>query len=153
MLLILSLSLLYFAGLTTLLIFLTVTVIAYITCYTAKKTDRRVKRLILCILIPVLLLPLAYYKYAAFISKDILGQEWDTFHNLIVPIGISFYTFQTLAFCLDTLRNNQEVPSFIDYMNFCSFFPQIVAGPIERRDNLLPQMQRIRLHLNSINLQ
>lgn len=151
-LLFLSLILLGLVSAETLLIFLAVTITAFIFCYYAQNKGKKTKLIILCILIPLLLTPLLYYKYADFIFRDILQREWSTFRDLIIPIGISFYTFQTISFCLDTLRSNQPVPKFIDFMNFCSFFPQIVAGPIERRDNLLPQMENLHMKLSAHTL-
>lgn len=111
------------------------------------------KRILLGVLIPVLLMPLLYYKYADFLCNDIAGQEWDSLRDLIIPIGISFYTFQIIGFCVDTLLRNEPMPGFVDYMNFGSFFPQIVAGPIERRSDLLPQVQRLELRLRSADWQ
>lgn len=149
---ILSLTLLYTASPNTLLIFLTVTILAYAGCRYMYKHGQRSKNILLAFLIFLLLLPLAYYKYAHFVTKDILNLPWDTFRDLIIPIGISFYTFQTIAFCIDTLKRNQKLPHFLDYMNFCSFFPQIVAGPIERKDSLLPQMEVIQWKWNADTL-
>lgn len=149
---ILSLTLLYTASPNTLLIFLTVTILAYAGCRYMYKHGQRSKNILLAFLIFLLLLPLAYYKYAHFVTKDILNLPWDTFRDLIIPIGISFYTFQTIAFCIDTLKRNQKLPHFLDYMNFCSFFPQIVAGPIERKDSLLPQMEAIQWKWNADTL-
>jgi D-alanyl-lipoteichoic acid acyltransferase DltB (MBOAT superfamily) len=75
----------------------------------------------------------------------------DTFHffgktvdgpflHLILPLGISFYTFQTLSYTIDIYRKKIEPTSdFIAFAAFVSFFPQLVAGPIERAQNLLPQ--------------
>ncbi len=145
----LSLFLLYQASVQTLIIFLFVTLLVYVSCRIGQDWDKTSKKILLCILIPLQLLPLMFYKYADFIFCGVLRQNWDTFRDLVIPIGISFYTFQTIAFCLDTLSLNQKVPAFIDYMNFCSFFPQIVAGPIERRDSLLPQMEKLKLQWNS----
>lgn len=147
---VLSLSLLGMVSIETLGIFLFVALIAYVGCLIFQKTEY--KNFFLLIIIPILLLPLLYYKYAYFISSEIFNKEWDTLRVLIIPIGISFYTFQVIAFCIDTLRRNQTVPSFIDYMNFCSFFPQIVAGPIERKDSLLPQMEAWRCRLESSSI-
>lgn len=146
---VLSLTLLYAASLETLIIFLVVTVLAYVGCRYTSKASQSKKNLLLGILITLLLLPLLYYKYAHFVSSEVLGLPWNTFRDLIIPIGISFYTFQTIAFCIDTLKRNQTVPNFIDYINFCCFFPQIVAGPIERKDSLLPQMQQMKWQWNS----
>jgi alginate O-acetyltransferase complex protein AlgI len=65
--------------------------------------------------------------------------------NIILPVGISFYTFQTLSYTID-VYNNKLKPSkdFIAFAAFVSFFPQLVAGPIERAVNLLPQFHQKR---------
>jgi len=65
--------------------------------------------------------------------------------NLILPVGISFYTFHGLSYVFD-IYNNKYTPTknFIDYSVFVSFFPLLVAGPIERATHLLPQVQKIR---------
>jgi D-alanyl-lipoteichoic acid acyltransferase DltB (MBOAT superfamily) len=65
--------------------------------------------------------------------------------NIILPIGISFYTFQTLSYSIDIYKRKLE-PSrdFIAFSAFVSFFPQLVAGPVERASNLLPQFLRQR---------
>ena len=61
--------------------------------------------------------------------------------NIILPIGISFYTFQTMSYTIDIYRNKlQPTKSILDFSNFVAFFPQLVAGPIERATNLLGQM-------------
>jgi len=60
--------------------------------------------------------------------------------NIILPVGISFYTFQTLSYTIDIYRNKlTPTKNIIDFSAFVSFFPQLVAGPIERASNLLPQ--------------
>jgi D-alanyl-lipoteichoic acid acyltransferase DltB (MBOAT superfamily) len=98
----------------------------------------------LLVLIPLQVLPLVYYKYADFVANRVLGFDVDAFRNLVIPVGISFYTFQKVAFVLDTLVLKSPLPRFLDYLNFAGFFPQIVAGPIERKANLLPQMEKFR---------
>ncbi len=70
--------------------------------------------------------------------------NYASLRHLVIPVGISFYTFQKVAFVVDTLAFHKPLPRFLDYMNFAGFFPQIVAGPIERRENLLPQMEQFR---------
>ena len=61
--------------------------------------------------------------------------------NIILPVGISFYTFQTMSFTIDVYRKKLEpTKDFISFASFVSFFPQLVAGPIERATNLLPQI-------------
>lgn len=60
--------------------------------------------------------------------------------NIILPVGISFYTFQTLSYTIDIYRGKLEpAKDFVSFAAFVSFFPQLVAGPIERATNLLPQ--------------
>ena len=61
--------------------------------------------------------------------------------NVILPVGISFYTFQTMSYSLDIYYNKlKPTIDFISFASFVSFFPQLVAGPIERASNLLPQI-------------
>jgi D-alanyl-lipoteichoic acid acyltransferase DltB (MBOAT superfamily) len=98
------------------------------------------------------LLPLAYYKYANFAVNQVLGFDILTLHNLVIPVGISFYSFQKVAFVVDTLVFKQPLPRFLDYLNFAGFFPQIVAGPIERRRDLLPQMEQFRFRWSAENI-
>lgn len=65
--------------------------------------------------------------------------------NIILPVGISFYTFQTLSYSIDVYKRKLEPTSnFVDFAAFVSFFPQLVAGPIERATNLLPQFYKKR---------
>ncbi len=65
--------------------------------------------------------------------------------NIILPVGISFYTFQTLSYSIDVYRKKLEpTANFVAFAAFVSFFPQLVAGPIERASNLLPQFYKKR---------
>ena len=65
--------------------------------------------------------------------------------NIILPVGISFYTFQTLSYTIDVFKRKLEpTKDFIAFSAFVSFFPQLVAGPIERATNLLPQFYKKR---------
>jgi D-alanyl-lipoteichoic acid acyltransferase DltB (MBOAT superfamily) len=110
------------------------------------------QRRYLYVLIPLQLLPLVYYKYANFMVNQVLGFDVTAVQNLLIPVGISFYTFQKVAFVVDTLVFKQPLPRFIDYLNFAGFFPQIVAGPIERRRDLLPQMESFRFRWSAANV-
>jgi D-alanyl-lipoteichoic acid acyltransferase DltB (MBOAT superfamily) len=66
--------------------------------------------------------------------------------NILLPVGISFYTFQTLSYTIDVYRKRIEPTSnMLSFFAFVSFFPQLVAGPIERASNLLPQFEKKRL--------
>lgn len=63
--------------------------------------------------------------------------------NLLLPVGISFYTFQTLSYVIDVYRGNVSAERHLGkYLTFISYFPQLVAGPIERTSNLLPQIKK-----------
>ena len=65
--------------------------------------------------------------------------------NIILPVGISFYTFQTMSYSLDIYREKlKPTKDFISFATFVAFFPQLVAGPIERASNLLPQILKKR---------
>jgi D-alanyl-lipoteichoic acid acyltransferase DltB (MBOAT superfamily) len=95
---------------------------------------------------------LAFFKYYNFFVEEFVavfsmfGREIQANSlNIILPIGISFYTFQTLSYSIDIYKRKLE-PSrdFISFSAFVSFFPQLVAGPIERASNLLPQFLRQR---------
>ncbi|MDP1844477.1 MAG: MBOAT family O-acyltransferase [Sediminibacterium sp.] len=95
---------------------------------------------------------LVVFKYFNFFSFQIQSLiELFGFHantlvlNIILPIGISFYTFHGISYILDVYHRKQKpVKSFIDYAIFVSFFPLLVAGPIERASHLLPQIQKKR---------
>ena len=90
---------------------------------------------------------LGFFKYYNFFldnfiySFSFLGTEIQaTSLNIILPVGISFYTFQTLSYTIDVYKKRLEpTKDFIAFSAFVSFFPQLVAGPIERATNLLPQ--------------
>ncbi|MBI5048528.1 MAG: MBOAT family protein [Deltaproteobacteria bacterium] len=66
--------------------------------------------------------------------------------NVILPVGISFYTLQSMSYTIDVYRRN-IIPcsNFLDFLLYVSFFPQLVAGPIERASNLIPQLQQKRI--------
>ncbi len=78
---------------------------------------------------------------AALVGVDYRPPDW----NIVLPIGISFYTFQTMAYTLDVyLRRAQPGKSFLDFALFVTFFPQLVAGPIVRPTALIPQFETPR---------
>jgi len=96
---------------------------------------------------------LGFFKYGGFVLDQIHALEglllaapqpapqWD----FLLPVGISFYTFQTLSYSIDVYRGQQKVcRSFLDFALFVSFFPQLVAGPIVRSKEFLPQLESRR---------
>ena len=95
---------------------------------------------------------LGYFKYANFFIENWIeawsdvGVHMDPWSlKVILPVGISFYTFQTLSYSIDIYRRRlQPTKNLIDFAAFVSFFPQLVAGPIERASALLPQISARR---------
>ena len=95
---------------------------------------------------------LGFFKYYNFFLDNFVsaftffGMEIKGYSlKIILPVGISFYTFQTLSYTIDVYRKKLEpTKNFIAFSAFVSFFPQLVAGPIERASNLLPQFYRKR---------
>ena len=92
---------------------------------------------------------LGVYKYYDFFAREfaeLFGIESDfLLLHLILPVGISFYTFQALSYSIDVYRKQIEpCHDIVAFTAFLSFFPQLVAGPIERATNLLPQFQKKR---------
>ena len=74
--------------------------------------------------------------------------------NVILPVGISFYTFQSISYSLDIYYNRlKPTKDFLSFASFVSFFPQLVAGPIERASNLLPQLMNKRIFQHSQGVQ
>lgn len=95
---------------------------------------------------------LAFFKYAGFLSENLLllarwlgySPSW-TELNVLLPVGISFYTFQTMSYSIDLYRGNiKPSRNLLDFAVFVSFFPQLVAGPIVRAADFLPQLDRPR---------
>jgi alginate O-acetyltransferase complex protein AlgI len=105
------------------------------------------RKILLWISIVVNLGFLGVFKYYNFFLDNfieafsLLGYEFKPYSlSIILPVGISFYTFQTMSYTIDVYRNKLEpTKDFIAFSAFVSFFPQLVAGPIERATNLLPQ--------------
>jgi alginate O-acetyltransferase complex protein AlgI len=142
--LLVSLFLLGCVSMTTLGIFLFVCIITYTGLALFLGGSGVHRYAFLVVLVPMQLLPLLYYKYSHFLVNGILQGNVSGLSELIIPVGLSFYTFQVVGFVVDTVIHKHPLPKFLDFMNFAGFFPQIVAGPIERRENLLPQMQTFR---------
>ncbi|MBO5674029.1 MAG: MBOAT family protein [Paludibacteraceae bacterium] len=114
-----------------------------------KAHTQRGKKTVMIANIVVNLGILGVYKYYDFFAEQfaqLFGIESDfLLLHLILPVGISFYTFQALSYSIDVYRKQiQPTHDIVAFTAFLSFFPQLVAGPIERATNLLPQFQRKR---------
>ena len=96
---------------------------------------------------------LGFFKYFNFFQNSFIQAFTFFGHDLeglsltiILPVGISFYTFQTLSYTIDVYRKEMTpVRKFIDFATFVTFFPQLVAGPIERAKKIIPQLQASRV--------
>ena len=105
------------------------------------------RRMLLTVSILVNLGILGFFKYGNFLLENwiglmsLVGVEWQApGWDIVLPVGISFYTFQTMAYSLDVyLRRAEPAKSFLDFSLFVTFFPQLVAGPIVRPTHLIPQ--------------
>ena len=114
--------------------------------------DQRMKRIWLIISISINLSLLAVFKYYNFFAISFqealanLGFQTSlTILNIVLPVGISFYTFHGLSYVIDVYKKRIKAErDFVDYAVFVSFFPLLVAGPIERATHLLPQIQQKR---------
>lgn len=151
-LIVIGLTLLGYASFLTLIIFLSVTFTAYGGLIILNKHLWISRRPAMWVLVILMLSPLIYYKYGYFFGTVFLNREFDVMKDIVIPVGISFYTFQKIGFVIDTLLHKEKIPPLLDYMNFAGFFPQIVAGPIERRSSLLPQVKKFSFALKWENL-
>ncbi len=114
-----------------------------------RSESKTVRKLLLALTLVVCLGVLFFYKYFNFLAGSVVsiinllgGEVPPVTLNLILPVGISFYTFQTLSYVIDVYRGDIKTErNFFFYALFVSFFPQLVAGPIERPDNLIPQLK------------
>ena len=87
---------------------------------------------------------LAYYKYAGFFLSSVAaatGTHWST-TDIVLPVGISFFTFQQIAYLVDTWRAQARETSLLRYSLFVTFFPQLIAGPIVHHREMLPQFRQ-----------
>ncbi len=91
------------------------------------------------------LLLLFYFKYFDFFLENInaIFHTAIPLQNILLPLGISFFTFQQISFLADTYRGELEQCHFIDYALFVSFFPQLIAGPIVTHEEMLPQFKEM----------
>lgn len=126
------------------------TAISYFCALIIEKYKKKsVQKLCLTVTLLACLGVLFFFKYYNFIAETLGwaimkagGGSYDFTLNLILPVGISFYTFQTLSYAIDVYRGTEKAEhDFILYSLYVIFFPQLVAGPIERPGNLIPQLR------------
>ena len=117
-----------------------------------KSNKNRTRNLLLLTSLVINLGMLFFFKYFNFFIDSFKAlftpfgetDQWSTL-NIILPVGISFYTFQTLSYTIDIYKRKIEpTQSALTFFTFVAFFPQLVAGPIERAGNLIPQFEKKR---------
>lgn len=130
-----------------LFILLFVTAINHVAPLAMKRYENK-RKLICAAAIVLSLLPLFTYKYLNFFLTGVLGleqiqEQWTWLSRLVLPVGISFFTFQALTYTIDVYKGKLEARnSVIDVALFVSFFPTVLSGPIEKARNLLPQIEK-----------
>ena len=126
--------------------FLGAALLAYRLLVSLEEEARRKACMVLSIVVQLAVL--GFFKYFNFFVDSMhdalegIGFQPERFHlEIVLPVGISFYTFQSMSYAIDIYRRElKPTDRFFDFALFVSFFPQLVAGPIERARNLLPQM-------------
>lgn len=126
------------------------TAVSFFMSHLIERTEKTsLRKMYLALTLTVCLGALFFYKYFNFLGASVesiialLGKEPPSIVlDLVLPVGISFYTFQTLSYVIDVYRGDIKTErNFFFYALFVSFFPQLVAGPIERPGNLMPQLR------------
>ena len=129
--------------------FLLLVVTSYIDWWLAQfiesSRNRTERRVALTISLVLSLSVLLFFKYSNFVMANleaIIGGNFQPL-DLILPVGISFYTFRTISYVVDVYKGKiQPVDDYIEYLFFLSFFPCLVAGPIVRARDFMPQLQQ-----------
>lgn len=139
------------------LVLLETTAITYfLALYIEKK--HKLSTGVITLITLIIVLPLIIFKYYNFINSTLSGMLnmlGMSFHlqglNIAIPIGISFFTFQTLGYVFDVYYKKEKAEhNFLDYALFTSFFPQIISGPISKSGSLLPQIKNNTKPFNAI---
>lgn len=108
--------------------------------------EGRTRKLLLATVVVADLAVLAYFKYATFILNDVIGLMLRTNFSLgsiVLPVGISFYTFQGISHAVDVYRRRFTMnTTLLEYFFYLTFFPLLLAGPITRAENLIPRLRR-----------
>ncbi|MDE6046084.1 MAG: MBOAT family protein [Alistipes sp.] len=111
-----------------------------------RTANRTARRWLVALSVAVNLGMLGYFKYTNFlieIANGLFGAGFLQFQNIFLPVGISFFVFQSMSYTIDIYRGQlRPLSSWLDYLFYLSFFPQLVAGPIVRARDFIPQIRR-----------
>ena len=112
----------------------------------AHVSSRRAQRALVALSIAADLAVLGYFKYTNFfieIARDLFGAGFLEIQNIFLPVGISFFVFQSMSYTIDIYRGQlKPLDNWCDYLFYLSFFPQLVAGPIVRARDFIPQIRQ-----------
>ena len=128
-----------------LILFLTILIDYFAGIYIERDKTQKLKKIHLIIGIVNTCLVLSIFKYFNFFVDNLnyIGFKTIKHWNIILPIGLSFHVFQSLSYVIEVYRGNLKAEkNLLTYANFVMMFPQLVAGPIERASNLLPQLKK-----------
>lgn len=131
-----------------LVLLLYVTILNYLMGILLSRVESAHRRFVITADIVLTLLPLLFFKYVGFLLANLNSALGTTLgeglaSKIILPVGISFFTFQALSYTIDIYRR-KIIPTYniLDFALFVSFFPTILSGPIERARNLIPQIEK-----------
>jgi alginate O-acetyltransferase complex protein AlgI len=110
------------------------------------KKPKRYKLTVLWAAIGLNLTLLGYYKYTDFVlfNLNLLIDNPFPYQNILLPIGISFFTFQLIAFLVDSYRGETKSYGLVNYLMFITFFPQLIVGPIVHHKDVVPQYKSLK---------
>lgn len=112
----------------------------------SRTANQSAKKWLVALSVAINLGMLFYFKYTNFfieMASQLWGEGFMEFQNIFLPVGISFFVFQSMSYTIDIYRGKiTPLERFIDYLFFLSFFPQLVAGPIVRAKDFIPQIRK-----------
>ncbi len=132
-----------YSNINHLLLIVSSIVVNYVIAIGIKKYDKRADKFLLVIGILFNVALLGYFKYRDFFVENMnyIFQTDFVIKNIVLPLGISFFTFQQLSFLVSVFKKEEKIEAFTDYCIFVLFFPQLVAGPIVLYSEMIPQFK------------
>ena len=118
----------------------------YLARFISQSEDEKRRKVLLALSLISSLGVLCAFKYSVFFYNSlgsILNLKYDTLNSIIIPAGLSFYTFQSISYTIDVYRRKYKATDTLkEFLLFVSFFPHMVAGPIMRHNDLMPQLKQ-----------
>ena len=136
------------------LLLFTITIDYLFSLLLSKQKSKPLKKIVLLIGVSFSLSFLSYFKFRNFFLENLAVLTHGNFSpmELILPIGISFYTFQSISYLVDVYYEKIKLPNYSDYLMYMTFFPHLVAGPIVRAKDFIPQLKnKLSINKETIN--